>query len=414
MLSNVKLTVLLLLAFAAGLLVGPERSIAAEPAPSNAATLPGNLVFGAGGMSGRFLYFEDWNALTNYKIHTVLEHSGDVWIAMSDPAVGDEPGLNALWEKVTNQSGGSGAQISSGTADPTGGSAGDAYVQVDTSFCSRVDLAKRGRHLELSTQSRPRAPAPMTRPRRKWKVTATGFMGNLGTGDTNVQTALASIDTLSIPTPPATARLVPLSGTTGHVLTKTTSGSEFAEVPGGTVAASDIIGAVTGTPGDTQIIKYDLTNTQLVWGDDNTAGGSMSDGVVTAASVTDHVMSLTRSESLSPVTVTLPFEVVEPSVDGTLRVATAADLNRIATDHGNLRVGTLEIVGDAEPIVGFEDYTATGFRGTAIYASLVQNPQDGDTVFATNDHIWFRRIGTRWTNTNATPANWIGWYHHAK
>ena len=59
---------LLALAFATGLVIGPEPTRAAEPTGGNAVVLPGNLVFGAGGVSGRFLYFEDWS------IHAQLRH----------------------------------------------------------------------------------------------------------------------------------------------------------------------------------------------------------------------------------------------------------------------------------------------------------------------------------------------------
>ena len=105
-----------------------------EPATTNAVTLPGNLVFSRGGVSGRFLYFEDWVGTRNYQIDSIVEHSGELWWAESDPDAGDEPGTDADWTKITGQSvGGGGSSITSGTADPAGGSAGDLYIQIDVS-----------------------------------------------------------------------------------------------------------------------------------------------------------------------------------------------------------------------------------------------------------------------------------------
>ena len=43
------------------------------------------------------------------------------------------PAFSRPWVQITGQSGGSGSSITSGTADPTGGADGDAYVQVDGS-----------------------------------------------------------------------------------------------------------------------------------------------------------------------------------------------------------------------------------------------------------------------------------------
>ena len=49
--------------------------------------------------------------------------------------MGDEPGVAAVWEKITDQTAaaGTGASITAGTVDPTGGSDGDAYFQVNAS-----------------------------------------------------------------------------------------------------------------------------------------------------------------------------------------------------------------------------------------------------------------------------------------
>ena len=96
---------------------------------------PGNLAFNVGGLNGRYLVFEDWLSTRNYTLNSVITHSSALWVALSDPAAGDEPGVAAVWEKITDQTAaaGTGAAITAGTADPTGGSDGDAYFQVDAS-----------------------------------------------------------------------------------------------------------------------------------------------------------------------------------------------------------------------------------------------------------------------------------------
>ena len=105
-----------------------------QPATTNAVTLPGNLVFSRGGMSGRFLYFEHWTATRNYQIDSIIEHSGDLWWSETDPVLADEPGVATSWTKITGQSGpGGGSSFTSGTTDPTGGADGDLYIQIDAS-----------------------------------------------------------------------------------------------------------------------------------------------------------------------------------------------------------------------------------------------------------------------------------------
>ena len=84
-------------------MVGATGVSAREPASSNALNLPGNLIFGAGGLSGRFLVFDDWVSTRNYTLNDVIKHSGALWVALADPGAGDEPGVDADWEKITDQ-----------------------------------------------------------------------------------------------------------------------------------------------------------------------------------------------------------------------------------------------------------------------------------------------------------------------
>ena len=95
----------------------------------------GDVAHSSGGLWARFLVFEDWSnpaTIFPYESNTVIKHSGALWVALTTPAAAAEPGVDAVWEKITDQTGtGSGASITAGTANPSGGSDGDAYFQVD-------------------------------------------------------------------------------------------------------------------------------------------------------------------------------------------------------------------------------------------------------------------------------------------
>ena len=112
----------------------------------------GDLVFGGrtGGLSARFLAFEEWDADNNsisdrdWAIDSLIEHDGEVWWAETDPALADEPGVAAAWVQFSGAtSAGGGATITAGTANPIGGSDGDAYLQVDTSVPAEVQAIWR-------------------------------------------------------------------------------------------------------------------------------------------------------------------------------------------------------------------------------------------------------------------------------
>ena len=110
---------------------------AAEPSAAFSTVLTGDLGFSHGGIWGDFLVFNAWSAtpLLAYTANTVIKHSGAIWVALTAPGAADEPGVAAVWEKITDQTAasGTGASITAGTADPTGGSDGDAYFQIDAS-----------------------------------------------------------------------------------------------------------------------------------------------------------------------------------------------------------------------------------------------------------------------------------------
>ena len=98
----------------------------------------GDVIHDIGGLWSRSIAIEAWSnpaPLRPYRENTIVKHDGELWVAFTAPGAADEPGVAAVWKKITGQgvTGTGGATISSGTADPAGGSDGDAYIQVDTS-----------------------------------------------------------------------------------------------------------------------------------------------------------------------------------------------------------------------------------------------------------------------------------------
>ena len=61
---------------------------AAESARPPWIAAPRDLVFNSGGISGKFLYFEDWALGSDYSVHTVIQHSSALWVSMTDPVCG--------------------------------------------------------------------------------------------------------------------------------------------------------------------------------------------------------------------------------------------------------------------------------------------------------------------------------------
>ena len=123
----------LLIAILFPFLVAPTAN-AAESSGSFSVVLPGDIGFGAGGVDGEFLVFSAWSSTPAipYGINTIIEHNSALWWATSTPAASDEPGVASLWEKITDQTGGGGGfSFTQGNADPSGGSAGDWYLQHD-------------------------------------------------------------------------------------------------------------------------------------------------------------------------------------------------------------------------------------------------------------------------------------------
>ena len=83
----------------------PQPSEAAESSGSIWIAAPNDLVFNRGGLRSRFIVIESWNATSNYPANTILKHSGQLWVALADPAAGDEPGTAAVWLQATGAGG---------------------------------------------------------------------------------------------------------------------------------------------------------------------------------------------------------------------------------------------------------------------------------------------------------------------
>ena len=92
----------------------------AIPSTTNALVLPGNLRFSAGGLPV--------GDLTGAVLKTIVDNGNDTYNITFQDADGAAGTVT-----VSATGGGAGASITSGTADPTGGSGGDAYLQVDAS-----------------------------------------------------------------------------------------------------------------------------------------------------------------------------------------------------------------------------------------------------------------------------------------
>ena len=146
-------------------------------------------------------------------------------------------------------------------------------------------------------------------------------------------------------------------------------------------------------------------------------GGGGSDGVVNAAAFAGATgtLTLSRTESLDDVTATgLAKTVVSPGNNGILPACSSADVGkRIAIDHQNVLIATVEHGTSAQNAATFADYTAPGFRGAVRCLGIlcVPAPQNlNDFAFQYTTNVWYRFNGIAWTSSGATPANWRGYY----
>ena len=115
-----------------------------------------------------------------------------------NPAASDEPGVASLWEKITDQTGGGGGfSFTQGNADPSGGSAGDWYLQHDGAGETEAiwfNIAGTWTEYEIPTAG------TSTDDQNAGEVptSTANFDGNLSASDNDVQAALDTIDDLSV------------------------------------------------------------------------------------------------------------------------------------------------------------------------------------------------------------------------
>ena len=121
---------------------------------------------------------------------------------------------------------------------------------------------------------------------------------------------------------PSTNELVPTTGTTGHVLTKTATGREWA-AGGGGGGSSTFVG-LTDTPSTitaSECVQGNGAGNALVFGACGSGGGA-ADGVVTGGSVSGTSLTLERSVGADVVITGLPSGGTDPVV---YRARVAAD-----------------------------------------------------------------------------------------
>ena len=206
---------------------------------------------------------------------------------------------------------------------------------------------------------------------------------------------------------PAADQLVPTGGVPGNVLTRVgATDAEFAAPVGDGVVESGEVTGTTLTLRRSQSLA-DVTITGLPQ-----AGESTSDGVVTSIAATaDHAITLERSQGLIDLTSTLPYEVILPDeTTGNLPVFTAADINRIANDHGNICTVRGQVLNPATLLsVTTEAYAATGYRGVRYEPTDVGQPQADDTMFSYHNRRWYQWVAVLqvWAVT-VGPSGWIG------
>ena len=100
--------------------------------------------------------------------------------------------------------------------------------------------------------------------------------------------------------------------------------------------------------------------------------------------------------------------IVEPDAQGQLRAATIDDVGVLARDHQNLRIGTRTITSSTPPVLTFETYAASNFRGVQTYCPVVTSPLLNETCFSSVNRLWYTFNGNNWSDIKGPPANWIG------
>ena len=235
-------------------------------------------------------------------------------------------------------------------------------------------------------------------------LTLTLSTGVTVTVDVSDLTSIDEVTTAINAAVPSGNALVPTTdGVPGDVLTRTATSREWsAPVGDGRVISGEVTGTTLTLRRSDSLAPVTITGLPQ-------AGEATNDGVVTDLTVALNVLTATRSESLAALVVTLPTEVVVPDENGILRDATENDLNTIAIDHGNIRVGTPHTTTHS---VTLSNYSATGFRGVVSFPTTILDPNDGDRTFGYGVRLWYRYSTDHWTTVGAAPTGWRGSYQN--
>ena len=288
----------------------------------------GDLVFGTrtGALSARFLAFEDWdsdgdgNADRLWHIDSLVEHNGEIWWAETEPAEDAEPGVAAAWVQISGT--GAGSTWTRGVPDPTGGTAGDGYVQVDASgVVQSVWLNIAGTWTESTIPTAGTSTDDQTA--AEVNTDTTNFGGHLSDTDTTVQAALDTLDDI-------------------------TAGGDITAV--GTTAP--LTGG--GTAGDVTVAIRAASPTQS--GSMSAADKAKLDGVAANATANDgDVTSVTVSAPLAgggasgDLTIALPDATTAAS--GAMSSTDKAKLDGIAAG-ATANTGDITEVGTTAPLTG--------------------------------------------------------------
>ena len=283
---------------------------------------PGDLVFNRGGLRSRFIVFETWSATTNYPAGSMVQHSNDVYIALADPTTGDEPGSDAVWLKVTNQTGTGGATVTAGTADPTGGSDGDFYVQHDAS-----NVAESLWRNDSGTWNEYTIPTAGTstddQTASEVNTDTTNFGNNLSGTDTTVQAALDTLDDV------AAGGDITAVGTT-------------APLTGGGTAGDVTIALRAASPTQSGSMSA-ADKTKL---DSVAANATANDGDITSVTVS---APLTGGGNSGDLTVALPDATTTTA--GAMSSADKTKLDSVAA-NATANDGDITAVGTTAPLTG--------------------------------------------------------------
>lgn len=68
----------------------------------------------------------DWDNATDYIVGEIVLHNGSSWGAVTDPAVGDEPGVSANWDELERI----GSKVTVGPTAPTTPVYGDVWIEL--------------------------------------------------------------------------------------------------------------------------------------------------------------------------------------------------------------------------------------------------------------------------------------------